>query len=131
MILAPHLIKATKKSAGLPHWDDATERQRRDGMCWKKDDELYNGGNAFKLTCRDASGVIVTLIADNYYGYCKKEVKTQISYAANLFGNSEEEHAGGALVFRRSIWAKNSAAIRMSAVSAIVSRKSKTLRQPD
>jgi hypothetical protein len=41
----------------------------------------------------------VTVIADNYFGYCKKEVKTQISYAANLFGLCEEEHAGGALVF--------------------------------
>src|SRR4029077_4985075 len=84
---------------GLPHFDQATERQRRDGMCWKKEDELYNTGGAFKLTCRDESGVIVTLIADNYFGYCKKEVKTQISYAANLFGLCEEEHAGGALVF--------------------------------
>ena len=99
VILAPHLVKATKKSAGLPHFDQATERQRRDGMCWEKEDELYNNGGAFKLTCRDESGVIVTLIADNYYGYCKKEVKTQISFAANLFGNCEEEHAGGALVF--------------------------------
>ena len=99
VILAPHLVTATKKSAGLPHWDKATERQRRDGMCWKDENELYNGGQAFKLTCRDESGVIVTLIADNYYGYCKKEVKTQISYAANLFGLCEEEHAGGALVF--------------------------------
>ena len=43
--------------------------------------------------------MIVTLIADNYFGYCKKEVKTQISYAANLFGHAEEEHAGGALAF--------------------------------
>ncbi|MEQ1840228.1 MAG: hypothetical protein ABL994_07465, partial [Verrucomicrobiales bacterium] len=42
---------------------------------------------------------VVTLIADNYFGYCKKEVKTQISYATNLYGNVEEEHAGGALVF--------------------------------
>ena len=99
VILAPHLVKATKKSVGLPHWDQATERQRRDGMCWKDENELYNGGGAFKLTCRDETGVIVTLIADNYYGYCKKEVKTQISFAANLFGNCEEEHAGGALVF--------------------------------
>jgi hypothetical protein len=99
VILAPHLVTATKKSVGLPHWDQATERQRRDGMCWKNEDELYNGGQAFKLTCRDESGVIVTLIADNYYGYCKKEVKTQISFAANLFGLCEEEHAGGALVF--------------------------------
>ena len=99
VILAPHLIRATKKSVGLPHFDQATERQRRDGMCWKKEDELYNGGNAFKLTCRDESGVIVTIIADNYFGYCKKEVKTQLSFAANLFGLAEEEHAGGALVF--------------------------------
>ena len=68
-------------------------------MCWKNEDELYNGGNAFKLTARDESGVIITIIADNYFGYCKKEVKTQISYAANLFGLTEEEHAGGALVF--------------------------------
>ena len=42
---------------------------------------------------------MVTLIADNYFGYCKKEVKTQISYSANLFGLAEEEHAGGALAF--------------------------------
>src|SRR4029078_7572444 len=89
----------TKKDAGLPHYDSATERQRRDGMCWKNEKELYNDGHAFKLTCRDASGIIVTIIADNYFGYCKKEVKTQISYAANLYGLSEEEHAGGALVF--------------------------------
>lgn len=99
VILAPHLVTVTKKDAGLPHWDKATERQRNDGMCWKTESELYNNGGAFKLTCRDESGVIVTLIADNYFGYCKKEVKTQISYAANLYGMCEEEHAGGALVF--------------------------------
>ena len=99
VVLAPHLTKVTKKSAGLPHWDQATERQRRDGLAWKDEREFYNQGNAFKLTCRDEAGVIVTIIADNYFGYCKKEVKTQISYAANLFGHCEEEHAGGALVF--------------------------------
>jgi phosphoenolpyruvate carboxykinase (diphosphate) len=101
VILAPHLTRCTKNSVGLPHWDEATARQRRDGMCWREPDELYNDGQAFKVTCRDAAGVIVTLIADNYYGYCKKEVKTQISYAANLYGNVEEEHAGGALAFAR------------------------------
>ena len=100
VILAPHLTKVTRKAAGLPHYDQATERQRRDGMCWQEEGELYNGGNAFKLTARDASGVIVTIIADNYFGYCKKEVKTQLSFAANLFGLAEEEHAGGALVFQ-------------------------------
>src|SRR5580693_6940315 len=100
VVLAPHLIRVTKKAAGLPHFDQATERQRRDGMCWKKENDLYNGGNAFKLTARDENGVIVTIIADNYFGYCKKEVKTQLSFAANLFGLAEEEHAGGALVFQ-------------------------------
>jgi hypothetical protein len=99
VILAPHLATVTKKALGLPHWDDASERQRRDGMCWKKAGELYNDGGAFKLTCRDERGVMVTIIADNYFGYCKKEVKTQISYAANLYGQCEEEHAGGALVY--------------------------------
>jgi len=99
VILAPHLTTATKNQVGLPHINDATERQREDGMCWESEDELYNGGQAFKLTCRTGEGVIVTLIADNYFGYCKKEVKTQISYAANLYGNVEEEHAGGAIAF--------------------------------
>lgn len=99
VILAPHLVNLTKKELHLPHWDDATERQRKDGMCWKNENELYNDGQAFKLTTRDERGVIVTMIADNYYGYCKKEVKTQIGYSANLYGFSEEEHAGGALAF--------------------------------
>jgi phosphoenolpyruvate carboxykinase (diphosphate) len=101
IILAPHLTKITKKELGLPHLDVATGRQRRDGMCWSDERERYNNGVAFKMTCRDESGVIVTVIADNYFGYCKKEVKTQISFSANLFGLCEEEHAGGALVFPR------------------------------
>jgi hypothetical protein len=99
IVLAPHLTRLTKQSLRLPHYDDATDRQRRDGMCWKSEDELYNGGEAFKMTARNTDGVIVTVIADNYYGYCKKEVKTQISYSANLLGYSEEEHSGGALVY--------------------------------
>ncbi len=101
IILATHLTTLRKKDLGLPKWEDATERQRRDGMAWKKEDELYNDGGAFKICARDERGVMVTLIADNYYGYSKKEVKTQISYAANLFGLVEEEHAGGALAFPR------------------------------
>ena len=68
-------------------------------MCWTDEAEPYNGGRAFKVVCRDARGVMVTVIADNYFGYCKKEVKTQISFAANLYGSCEEEHAGGALAF--------------------------------
>jgi phosphoenolpyruvate carboxykinase (diphosphate) len=101
VILAPHLTKLSKKLLGLPHYDDATERQRKDGMCWKNDDELYNDGGAFKVVCRDMNGVIVTIIADNYFGYSKKEVKSQISFSANLFGGVEEEHAGGAVAFPR------------------------------
>jgi len=81
VVLAPHLVTLTKRELGLPHWDDANERQRREGMCWKTPDERYNEGQAFKLTARDASGVMVTILADNYFGYCKKEVKTQISFA--------------------------------------------------
>ena len=99
VILAPHLTTATKKSLGLPHRDDATERQVRDGMCWSDPAEVYNGGKAFKVCARDERGVMVTIIADNYFGYCKKEVKTQISMSANLFGGAEEEHSGGAIVF--------------------------------
>ncbi|HRC60302.1 conserved hypothetical protein [Candidatus Propionivibrio aalborgensis] len=99
VILAPHLTHVPKHLLGLPHWDAATPLQRRDGMCYKSEAELYNGGSAFKLCARDERGVVVTLIADNYFGYCKKEVKTQIGYSANLFGSAEEEHSGGALVF--------------------------------
>jgi hypothetical protein len=99
VILAPHLTQLRKKDLGLPHFDQASEWQRQAGMCWKKEDELYNEGRSFKVTCRDTSGVIVTLIADNYFGYCKKEVKTQITYACNLYGMTEEEHAGGTYVF--------------------------------
>jgi hypothetical protein len=99
VILAPHLAGVRKSEIGLPHISQATERQKRDGMCWSQPEELYNGGQAFKVACRDRSGVMVTIIADNYYGYCKKEVKTQISFAANLYGMCEEEHAGGAIAF--------------------------------
>lgn len=99
VILAPHIGQMTKKELGLPHIADATDRQQEDGMCWQTEDELYNDGGACKITCRDQSGVVVTIITDNYYGYCKKEVKTQLSYAANTLGNAEEEHAGGAIAF--------------------------------
>ncbi|MFT3876632.1 MAG: hypothetical protein QM708_09455 [Propioniciclava sp.] len=99
VVLAPHLTALTKKELGMPHVSQASEREKRDGQCWTTEDERYNGGQAFKLCIRDARGVIATVIADNYFGYCKKEVKTQISYSANLVGNAEEEHAGGAVVF--------------------------------
>ena len=99
VIVAPHLAGTPKQVLNLPTKDKATERQIRDGMYYEDPDELYNDGNAFKLTFRDSSGMVVTVLADNYFGYCKKEVKTQVSFSANLSGLGEEEHAGGAVVF--------------------------------
>lgn len=99
VILAPHIVGMNKKALGLPHVSKATEREKKEGMCWEKEDELYNEGRPFKITCRSRQGVMVTILADNYFGYCKKEVKTQISFSANLSGLAEEEHAGGALAF--------------------------------
>ncbi|MDX2054541.1 MAG: hypothetical protein SFV15_19225 [Polyangiaceae bacterium] len=99
VVLAPHLTRLKKKELGLPHVSAASARQKASGMCWESEDELYNGGSAFKITLRSAEGVMVTILADNYFGYCKKEVKTQISFSANLYGLAEEEHAGGALAF--------------------------------
>lgn len=101
IVLAPQLLQLTKKELGLPHYDDATDRQKNDGVCWKDEKELYNDGNAFKVTCRSEKGVVLTIIADNYFGYSKKEIKTQISFSANLYGLAEEEHAGGAIAFPR------------------------------
>eukprot|EP00403_Amphidinium_massartii_P032792 CAMPEP_0178435182 /NCGR_PEP_ID=MMETSP0689_2-20121128/33799_1 /TAXON_ID=160604 /ORGANISM="Amphidinium massartii, Strain CS-259" /LENGTH=1140 /DNA_ID=CAMNT_0020057253 /DNA_START=52 /DNA_END=3474 /DNA_ORIENTATION=+ len=103
VILAPHLLFTNKKELGLPHWSEATERQKRDSMAWKDESECYNDGKAFKICTRSPTGQFVTLIADNYFGYCKKEVKTQSSFASNLFG-TEEEHAGGALAFASMSW---------------------------
>ncbi len=100
VILAPHIMKMTKKELGLPRKKDATAQQIKDGMCWENEDELYNDGSPFKICARNKDGV-VTIISDNYFGYSKKEVKTQIGYSANLFGLAEEEHAGGALAFPR------------------------------
>src|SRR6476661_7216942 len=99
IILAPHLTRLRKKDLGLPHLSQATAVERAAGMCWSEESELYNDGRPFKATSRGIEGVMVTILADNYFGYCKKEVKTQIGYSANLFGLAEEEHAGGALAF--------------------------------
>jgi hypothetical protein len=114
VILAPHLVGRKKKDLGLPHYDQASERQRRDGMCWRDENEIYNDGLPFKIVCRDFSGVIVTILTDNYYGYCKKEVKSQISFSANLYGLAEEEHAGGAIAFPSYVLGQDFAADRPS-----------------
>ena len=100
VVLAPHLKTLKKKELGLPHIDEASEAQKRSGMCWSDPEESYNNGKPFKITLRDIRGIMVTILADNYFGYCKKEVKTQIGLSANIFGLCEEEHAGGALAFK-------------------------------
>lgn len=100
VVLAPHLRKMKKKDLGLPHVDEATEKQKENNMAWSDPDELYQGGKPFKITLRDERGIMVTILADNYFGYCKKECKTQIGLTANIFGLAEEEHAGGALAFK-------------------------------
>lgn len=99
IVFAPQLRKVTKKELGLPHISQATDRQKRDEMCWEKEDELYDNGRPFRVVARTTDGVIVSIVADSYNGYGKKEIKTQISYAANMYGLCEEEHSGGALVF--------------------------------
>ena len=91
VILAPHLRQCLKKDLGLPHVSEATDKQKASGMCWSDPTEFYNGGKPFKITCRDERGIMVTILADNYFGYCKKEVKTQIGLTANIFGLAEEE----------------------------------------
>ena len=68
VILAPHLRQCKKKDLGLPHVKDATEKQKTTAMCWSDADELYNGGQPFKITCRDERGIMVTILADNYFG---------------------------------------------------------------
>jgi hypothetical protein len=99
IIVAPHLTQLKKKDLGLPHISQATERQKRDGMCWSDENEHYHNGQPFKLMARTLEGVIVSIIADSYHGYSKKEIKTHISYSANLYGQCEEEHSGGTLAF--------------------------------
>eukprot|EP00978_Attheya_sp_CCMP212_P022213 scaffold65998_cov58-Attheya_sp.AAC.3 len=100
VILAPHIRTLKKKDMGLPYITEASDEQKETGMCWSDANEPYNGGKPFKITCRDQRGIMVTILADNYFGYCKKEVKTQIGFSANLYGLAEEEHAGGALSFQ-------------------------------
>ena len=44
VILAPQLVRMKKKDLGLPNIADATDRQKKDGMCWETEDEFYNDG---------------------------------------------------------------------------------------
>lgn len=68
VVLAPHLRTCLKKDLGLPHVSEATDLQKSKGMCWTTADEQYNGGKPFKITLRDERGIMVTILADNYFG---------------------------------------------------------------
>ena len=100
VILAPHLTRLRKKDLGLPHVSRGHRGRARRAACAGPTRASCTTTAGPSRSPRAAStGVMVTILADNYFGYCKKEVKTQISYSANLFGLAEEEHAGGALAF--------------------------------
>ena len=71
VILAPHLRECLKWELGLPHVHDATDKQKQTGMCWTTKDEKYNDGKPFKITLRDERGIMVTILADNYFGKYK------------------------------------------------------------
>ncbi len=60
--------------------------------------KYYNNGEAFLLKIRDKSGVVITIIADNYFGLGKKTIMTDVSYSADRRGLVLQEHAGGAYV---------------------------------
>ncbi len=73
-------------------------------MCWKEENELYNNGGAFKVTCRDDRGVVVT---DNCRQllrlFQKRNQDPNQLLSANLFGLVEEEHSGGAIAYPRGV----------------------------
>ena len=78
IVFAPQLRKCTKKELGFPNISDATDRQKKDGMCWEGEDELYHDGKPFKIMARDDRKIKVSIVADSYNGCVKKEIKTQI-----------------------------------------------------
>ena len=49
----------------------------------EKEDEIIMMA-APLITHRTHDGVMVTLIADNYFGYRKKEIKRKIGFAATI-----------------------------------------------
>ena len=81
VVLAPHLRKCVKKELGLPRVSEATDYQKSKGLCWEKEDELYNGGKPFKITLRDERGIMVTILADNYFGtYSNNEINLRCNF---------------------------------------------------
>ena len=88
VILAPHLVGISQEGSG-----PAARFERSHRAPAPRRHVLEAGRRALqrrpapsRSPAATHRGVMVTLIADNYFGYCKKEVKTQISFAANLYG---------------------------------------------
>ena len=125
VILAPHLIDARKEgSRPAARGTRRPSASSATACAGSEEDELYNGGTAFKLTCRDETGVIVTIIADNYFGYCKKEVKTQIQLLReSLRHRARRSTPAVRSSSRATTSARNSAAISTCAGSSIPSTK--------
>ena len=100
VILAPHLTRLQQEGPGhAARQPGAPRRSARRACAGRARPSCTTTAVPSRSPARSIDGVMVTILADNYFGYCKKEVKTQISYSANLFGLAEEEHAGGALAF--------------------------------
>ena len=87
VVLAPHLRECLKHELGLPHIDDATEKQKQTGMCWTTKDEKYNSGKPFKITLRDERGIMVTILADNYFGTYVCPLLCSISASLNIISS--------------------------------------------
>ena len=96
MLKALRTTALTALTSTAARISQATDLQKAQGVCYEDEDELYNDGSPFKVCMRTMDWVMVTILADNSFGYCKKETKTQIGFAANLMGLAEEEHAGEA-----------------------------------
>jgi len=80
-------------------------------MCWRDPAERYNDGVAFKAVARDANGVIVTILSDNYFGYCKKggQIVHQL-FSQSVSPLVRKSMTGGALLSRATTWRRFAAA---------------------
>jgi hypothetical protein len=64
----------------------------KDGVRWEKEDELYHDGESHRVMARYWDSVVISIIADDYHGYVRKEKKSQMSYVANIFGICDEDY---------------------------------------
>ena len=106
-------------------------------MYYEKDDDLYNGGSAFKITARDARGVVVTVIADNYFGYYSHTNTHTHTHTQHTTQDKRTLHIGIARRRPRPSWAtprtcmdsrKRSTQAAASPTPALTSAKSSALR---